>query len=42
LGLAARQWAPAEFGERIVIEKTLAVYSERLPGFQKSPDVLRF
>jgi glycosyltransferase involved in cell wall biosynthesis len=42
LGLAARQRALAEFDERIVIEKTLAVYSELLPGFQKSPDVLRF
>ena len=33
LGLAARQRAVAEFDERIVIEKTLAVYSELLPGF---------
>jgi glycosyltransferase involved in cell wall biosynthesis len=41
LGLAARQRALTEFDERIVIEKTLAVYSELLPGFEKSPDVLR-
>jgi glycosyltransferase involved in cell wall biosynthesis len=42
LRLAARQRALAEFDERVVIEKSLAVYSELLPGFQKSPDVLRF
>ena len=41
LGLAARQRALAKFDERMVIEKTLAVYKELLPGFQKSPDVRR-
>ena len=39
LGLAARQRALAEFDERIVIEKTLAVYGELLQGFQKPPPV---
>jgi glycosyltransferase involved in cell wall biosynthesis len=41
LGLAARQRALAEFDERIVIDKTLAVYDELLPGFHKSPNVHR-
>ena len=35
LGLAARQRALAEFDERIVIEKTLAVYEELLSGFNQ-------
>ena len=41
LSLAARQRALAEFDERIVIEKTLAVHRDLLPGFQKSPNVHR-
>jgi glycosyltransferase involved in cell wall biosynthesis len=36
LGAAARQRALAEFDERIVIEKTLAVYDELLSGFNHS------
>ena len=41
LGLAARQRVLADSNERIVIDKTLAVYGELLPGLQKLPDVHR-
>ncbi len=38
LGLAARERALKEFDERIVIEKTLAVYRELMPALEVSDD----
>lgn len=41
LGRAARARALAEFGEKIVIEKTLAVYQELLGGHPRLPQVAK-